>query len=105
MFLLTVNIIKYLWGNKRNDDFLQFLPSYFNVEKENILVQLVPEACDNWESELNFLDFSTNGFVTKKKNIPGDPPTVETIGQPFALMTLASWPYDENGLFLGNQFA
>ena len=108
MFLIKVNGNTHIWGNKEQDDFLQFLPAHFGVTKEEIEVKLVPDIpLQTGES----LDFSMEGFVRKAKPIPlteaqalaGEEQVIE-YSAPVALKSLVSWPYDESGKFLGNQF-
>lgn len=93
MFIITEGANKHVWGNRKEDDFLRFLPVQFGVAKEALTIELIPSELENWLQSGKEVDFSSAGFGQKKEG--GSP-----VGSPVAL-TPVTWPYDENMNFLG----
>lgn len=81
MFIIRVNNQKYIWNNDRSDDFLQFLPKLFKVNKSAI--------------EAFYVDPEDEAQVT--------PATIDSLDPSQVGTPLKAWPYDENGNFTGNK--
>lgn len=113
MFLVTVRNEgeekKFLWANKKEDDFIQFLPEHFGVEKEAIKVEYIKNGWGEKRKADAFMsdEDRANGCEIGFK-IEGDKVNLVKVGnnQTIALKELVllpckPWPYNGK-IFLGN---
>jgi hypothetical protein len=106
------NEVEHIYNmNKLDDDFLQFLPRNYGVQKEAVVAYAMP---DDWKYELEAylklgpqykLDLSQAGklvVVTVTEEVDEETEAVEeivTLVKEY-VGTLIEWPYDDKGSFL-----
>jgi hypothetical protein len=129
MFIIEVKGERYIWENKKEDDFLQFLPKHFDCLPEEISVHALADADIKEMKKEDPADvtreFAAGGKIKKVKITPpslkegeddpekpgtpvkaSDPRTRErrTTLKVVSGQKLKKWPYDEKGEFLGHEF-
>lgn len=101
MFLIQSKGVDEVFTNGWDSDFLRFIPRQRNCEPEEI------EVCYLDPSRIADIQRAYPGTMLKLVAIGQNKVEVRVNGAPVAELTgrkCLSWPYDESGRFLGNQF-